>query len=80
MPADERGRLFDKLYRGAGVGEIAGAGLGLAIARALVEAHGGAIRVAERGDGPGAVFEFTLPNSPQPLPGVDDDGGVSEAP
>ncbi|MCB9703252.1 MAG: DUF4118 domain-containing protein [Myxococcales bacterium] len=79
VPADERGRLFDKLYRGAGVGEIAGAGLGLAIARALVEAHGGAIRVAERGDGPGAVFEFTLPNSPQPLPGVDDDGGVSEA-
>lgn len=38
-----------------------GAGLGLAIARALVEAHGGEILAASEGPGKGSTFTFTLP-------------------
>lgn len=71
VAASERARLFDKLYRGAHVGEIAGAGLGLAIARAIVAAHGGVIEVRARDDGPGAAFTFTLPSGAQRPPAVD---------
>ena len=38
-----------------------GLGLGLAIARHLVEIHGGTIRAASRGEGQGATFTITLP-------------------
>jgi two-component system sensor histidine kinase KdpD len=55
----ERGRLFDKFQRGQGEGTIGGAGLGLAICRAIVRMHGGDISAGERPGG-GARFEFTL--------------------
>jgi PAS domain S-box-containing protein len=42
-----------------------GLGLGLAIVRYLVEAHGGTIRVASEGVGAGARFEISLPASPR---------------
>ena len=53
IPAEDRGHVFDTLYRG---GEQAartedGAGLGLAIARAIVEAHGGRIWLADQPQG-----------------------------
>lgn len=38
-----------------------GVGLGLTICEAIVKAHGGAIAARNRADGPGALFEFTLP-------------------
>lgn len=65
---DELPRLFDSFYRGeksrARTDDGArGAGLGLAIARGLVEAHGGTIR-AESDPVHGTTFVFTLPNSP----------------
>ena len=58
-PGDEQ-RVFDKFYRGASRGRPGGVGLGLAICRAIVEAHGGRIWVENRPDG-GARFAFTLP-------------------
>lgn len=60
LPADALGRLFDPLYRVPVRRGPAGTGLGLAVARGLVEAHGGSIR-AENRPGGGARFTFSLP-------------------
>jgi two-component system, OmpR family, sensor histidine kinase KdpD len=57
----DEGMIFDKFYRGRGQRSmIQGTGMGLAIARALVEAHGGTIGVFSQ-LGHGSVFSFTLP-------------------
>jgi signal transduction histidine kinase len=57
------GRVFEKFYRGeqARTRATGGAGLGLAIARGIVEAHGGRMW-AENGDDRGAIVGFTLPD------------------
>jgi len=60
LPAGDPERMFDKFQRGEGEAATAGVGLGLAICRAIVQAHGGEIR-ARRRLGGGAHFEFTLP-------------------
>lgn len=60
LPPGEQGRLFDKFQRGTDEGATIGAGLGLAICRAIVRAHGGEIG-AEKSSGGGARFVFTLP-------------------
>lgn len=60
LPRAERGRLFDKFQRGQDEGTVVGAGLGLAICRAIVRAHGGDIVAGDRPGG-GARFQFTLP-------------------
>jgi two-component system sensor histidine kinase KdpD len=57
-PEDEQ-RIFEKFYRGRS-DSARGAGLGLAICRAIVEAHGGHISAFNRMDG-GAVFRIVLP-------------------
>ena len=62
-PGEEE-RIFDKFYRGQS-GDSRGVGLGLAICRAIVEAHGGKIW-AENRPGGGAVFRFTLPAKEAP--------------
>ena len=51
---------------GAGEPEAGGAGLGLAICKGLVEAHGGRIRAESAGPGQGARFTFTLPVADEP--------------
>jgi len=53
-------RIFEKFYRVPGSKSSGGAGLGLAIARDIVEAHGGRIE-AECVPGQGTTFSFTLP-------------------
>jgi two-component system sensor histidine kinase KdpD len=53
--------VFEKFFRGR-TDNVRGAGLGLAICRAIIEAHGGAIR-AENRPGGGAVIRFTIPMS-----------------
>jgi two-component system sensor histidine kinase KdpD len=57
-PGEEE-RVFEKFYRGEGAA-AGGAGLGLAICRGVVAAHGGAVRASPRPGG-GAVLRFTLP-------------------
>ncbi len=59
IPPEHRERIFDRFYRIPGHIRSSGAGLGLAICKGFVEAHGGRIWLAE--DGPGATFLFTLP-------------------
>ncbi|MDY6947565.1 MAG: sensor histidine kinase KdpD [Pseudomonadota bacterium] len=60
LPPGETDRLFDKFQRGSEEGATIGAGLGLAICRAIVRAHGGDIGAGTRPEG-GASFVFTLP-------------------
>jgi len=62
-------RIFDKFYRVARAGAPSGIGLGLAICRGMVEAHGGRIW-AENRPGGGIAFRFTLPldGTPPQLP------------
>lgn len=60
VPQADRAHIFDKFTRGRGVRRGGGAGLGLAIARAAVQAHGGALTLEDTPGG-GATFRFTLP-------------------
>lgn len=60
LTAEDLLRVFDRFYHEDKPGARSGAGLGLAIAKALVEAHGGRIW-AENAAGGGACFRFTLP-------------------
>jgi two-component system sensor histidine kinase KdpD len=59
IPAEATERLFEKFYRGDDR-KAGGLGLGLSIARGLIEAHGGRL-TAENRDGGGARFTITLP-------------------
>ena len=57
----EQSLIFDKFYRGQNQRmQIQGTGMGLAIAKAIAEAHGGQIGVTSQ-RGHGSVFYFTLP-------------------
>ena len=64
IPADKLPRIFEGFYRAAGDGvvsnSVTGTGIGLAIVKGLVEAHGGTIR-AESVEGEGTTMTFTLP-------------------
>jgi histidine kinase len=64
IPPEHLPHIFDRFYRAdksrsrqAG----GGSGIGLTIARALVEAHGGRIWAESPGEGQGSTFTFTLP-------------------
>jgi signal transduction histidine kinase len=59
IPPEHLPHLFERFWQ-AKEGSREGAGLGLPIARGLVEAHGGRIEVAST-PGQGSTFSFTLP-------------------
>jgi signal transduction histidine kinase len=63
-PAD-RDRIFERFFRADGEHTTTGIGLGLPIARAIIEAHGGAIEV-ESTRGKGSTFMIQLPASGPP--------------
>ena len=60
IPEKDKVHIFDKFYRVLGTQRGTGSGLGLAVCKGLVEAHGGSIWVEDRENG-GAIFRFTLP-------------------
>jgi two-component system sensor histidine kinase KdpD len=73
IPSGQEETLFEKFTRGERESARPGVGLGLAICRAIVEAHGGTIRAAGR-EHCGAVFVFTLPlGTPPAIPALDQD-------
>lgn len=65
IPEEEQQRLFEPFVQLEGGAKRRGAGLGLAIGKSIVEAHGGRIDVTSR-PGSGSTFSFTLPG-PVPL-------------
>jgi two-component system, OmpR family, sensor histidine kinase KdpD len=67
IPAPEQERVFDQFYRVGGGRQPEGTGMGLAICRGIVQAHGGALRV-ETTPGGGASFVLTLPALPRRTP------------
>jgi two-component system sensor histidine kinase KdpD len=76
LPPGREEALFEKFERGAKESTTPGVGLGLAIARAIVQAHGGTIRGENRHDGDriaGARFTIELPRGEPPA----DDGSAT---
>jgi two-component system phosphate regulon sensor histidine kinase PhoR len=68
IPEAERSRVFERFYKvDRARSRGAGTGLGLAIARHLVESHGGRIWL-ESEEGAGSTFSFALPTAPSPAP------------
>ncbi len=69
VPLDEKERIFDKFYRGSRLtpNRYPGSGLGLTIARAVIQAHGGSITVEEAMP-QGSRFIIRIPRSVMPSP------------
>jgi two-component system sensor histidine kinase KdpD len=60
IPEAEQSRIFEKFYRAEASRQIPGAGLGLVIAREIVQTHGGQIWVDSK-LGEGSIFHFSVP-------------------
>jgi two-component system sensor histidine kinase KdpD len=79
IPQGQRDAIFEKFTRGSRESATPGVGLGLAIGRAIVEAHRGRIWV-EDNPGGGARFRFTLPLGTPPAATVEVATAVAGAP
>src|SRR5581483_5810896 len=60
VPPEDVEHLFDRFFRASGTDGVPGAGLGLSIVKAIVDAHGGSVGVASE-PGEGTTFELRLP-------------------
>ncbi|MHB8611261.1 MAG: sensor histidine kinase [Candidatus Dormibacteraceae bacterium] len=74
IPADQRGKVFERFYQLDGSRSGSGTGLGLAIARWIVSAHGGTIKLTD--NQPGLMVRILLPlrgsiEQPTPRPARD---------
>jgi len=78
IPSGEEERIFERFHRGAGAG-VRGVGLGLPIARAIAQAHGGRLGGSSRPGG-GAVFRLTLPLGAEPPPRPEEPAEAQAAP
>jgi signal transduction histidine kinase len=76
VPPAARSVLFERFVRadGARARDTAGAGLGLALSRAIAESHGGSLTLVDQ-NGTGATFRVFLPRSPSPARGGGQAGG-----
>jgi two-component system phosphate regulon sensor histidine kinase PhoR len=76
---DAQQHIFDRFYRVNNLmsRQYSGIGLGLYVARAIIEAHGGRIWV-ESQEGQGSTFSFTLPRLPQAAPNASNSEGEDE--
>ena len=84
IPVRLREKVFERLYRGhnnGAMGElIGGIGMGLAIAKGIVEAHSGHIWIEDGAQGRGARIVFTVPVGDDDLNGnVQDVAGIDKA-
>src|SRR5579862_7145670 len=81
LPQGQEESIFEKFTRGARESATPGVGLGLAISRAIIEAHNGRIW-AQENPGGGAQFRFTLPlGTPPDMPPPEEsvEGGVQRS-
>jgi len=62
IPPDERTRVTDRFYRAAGVGDVPGSGLGLALVKAIAHHHQGQLLLAD--NAPGLRVTLRLPRPP----------------
>ena len=61
VPEDEADKIFDKFYRGSNAGGLPGSGLGLYMARSVIDVHGGSVALGRSGNS-GAEFRIWLPS------------------
>ncbi|HPO13650.1 MAG TPA: ATP-binding protein [Candidatus Hydrogenedentes bacterium] len=62
IPKEYQSQIFEPFFRVPGQSGVTGAGLGLTIAKEIVEAHGGSIHVQSE-EGAGCTFTFSLPRT-----------------
>jgi two-component system sensor histidine kinase KdpD len=63
LPSNEHTRIFERFYRGTEGRQVPGSGLGLYVARKIVQAHGGTLDLesADTANGDGVSFRLTMP-------------------
>ena len=67
IPSEELPHIFDRFWRGTGVAQTSGSGIGLSIAAELACAHGGTLTAASQ-PGHGTRLTLTLPLAGKPQP------------
>jgi signal transduction histidine kinase len=70
MPSEERGQVFTRFFRGKAALDsgMPGAGLGLSIAKEIIDRHQGMIEICDTDQGVGITFCIWLPVDRQPPP------------